>query len=140
VTETGIATSGPNITLEELVGYPDTRVPFLFVDPSATRFWENARDSLQRADQSQRTAVARAFAERVRDDPRVREVWYADAEDDAYLTLIVSSATLDEELLFEAALAAVLEQAGQSFPGFLRVYAVDDGVPEIAREGIQLLP
>lgn len=140
MSQAGIATTAAKIPLEGLFGTPDTRVPFLFVDPSSTGFWENARERLQRAEYASRLSAAKAFADHVRDDPRVQELWYDDAREDATLTLIVESATLEEELFFEAALAAVLAQRSEPFHGFLRVYSTAPGVPSHAREGVPLLP
>jgi hypothetical protein len=98
------------------------------------------KETVRDAEATGRWAIARAFAEHVRDDPRVREVWYDDAPDDAALTLIVTQASLDEELHFEAILSAVMDSIDHPFGGFLRIYAEDHGVPDNVRVSARLLP
>lgn len=137
--DAGIATSAPNFTLQGVIGYPDTSVPFLYVS-SSTQWSESARKHLQAIDRTSRRTIAKTFAAHVHGDPLVREVWYTDAEQEAMLTLLVSEASLEDELRYEAVLAGVLPDGPTHFPGFLRVYSEAEGIPESAREGERLLP
>jgi len=106
---------------------------------AGTATLEEARERVLRADIKERLATSRDFAIRVAELGYVKELWVDDREGQAVVTAIVEGASLEDELHLEAVFTAIV-QAHPSFDGHLRVYALEDELPEFAREGQQLLP
>lgn len=138
------ATQGQWFTLERGLQYaPATTdrpnwITFLIAPSASGMTLDDARQHVRTADLQTRDALAREFAERARDVPGVKEIWFV-GHHDTLVAVVTEEHDLDRDLQLEALFRIAAQAFLVPLGAQLGLYAESEGVPEAMRAGERLL-